>query len=134
MKKYVLDVLESPVGEDYSEVDYIVETAGFEPLETKIKRFMLGGMMTKLYAEQFDSNDYQRMFEEIPLVYAELGDDIEDLQAKIQRYNEIKAQIIAEKQGELSTSQPPEQAADEEPQASAVDPVVNSPTQSLEDK
>ena len=101
MKKYTVERLDkdSIVGLDFSEVPYKVDTAGFEPLDCKIKRFMLSGEIAQFSKSMFDSNDYKEMYESLPQIQYDSFDEMEDTKEKvrilIQKRNEIYARKLA---------------------------------------
>ena len=45
---------------------YICETAGFEPLEVKFKRFEQNGIIAALQSEMFNSHDYREIYLDNP--------------------------------------------------------------------
>lgn len=101
MKKYKVERLDkdSIIGLDFSEVPYKVDTAGFEPLDCKIKRFMLSGEIAQFSKSMFDSNDYKEMYESLPQIQYDSFDEMEDTKEKvrilIQKRNEIYARKLA---------------------------------------
>lgn len=101
MKKYTVERLDkaSIIGLDFSEVPYKVDTAGFEPLDCKIKRFMLSGEIAQFSKSMFDSNDYKEMYESLPQIQYDSFDEMEDTKEKvsilIQKRNEIYARKLA---------------------------------------
>lgn len=101
MKKYTVERLDkdSIVGLDFSDVPYKVDTAGFEPLDCKIKRFMLSGEIAQFSKSMFDSNDYKEMYESLPQIQYDSFDEIEDTKEKvrilIQKRNEIYARKLS---------------------------------------
>lgn len=73
--------------------DILVDTAGFVPLDVRIKQFLLAGEQAKISSEMFDSDDWRYMFEHVNDNTLEVGDDIEDVNRKLsvvlQRQKEI---------------------------------------------
>lgn len=71
----------------------LVDTAGFVPLDVRIKQFLISGEQAKFSAEMFDSDDWRYMFNNINENALELSDDVEDVHRKlasvIQRQNEL---------------------------------------------
>ena len=99
MKKYTIDRLGKTQGISFKDVPYKVDTAGFEPLDCKIKRFMLSGEIAQFSKSMFDSNDYKEMMSSIPDVVTDEFDDIEETKAKVKalvaKRNEIYARKMA---------------------------------------
>lgn len=94
--KYEVEKIE-PVGLSFSGVKEIVDTSGFEPLEVKIKKMMLAGQVATIRANLYDSYEIKEMYDSIPDVVDDQYDDLEEVNAKIARINEIRAQIYARK-------------------------------------
>lgn len=86
-----------PVGLSFTGVKEIVDTSGFEPLEVKIKKMMLAGQVATIRANLYDSYEIKEMYDSIPDVVDDQYDDLEEVNAKIARINEIRAQIYARK-------------------------------------
>lgn len=99
MKKYTIDRLAKIEGVSFSDTPYKVDTAGFEPLDCKIKRFILSGQIAQFSKSMFDSNDYKEMMSAVPDVVADDFDDIEEVKAKVRalvaKRNEIYARKMA---------------------------------------
>ena len=55
MKKTIIDTRDCPLV-DLQENDYLVETAGFVPLSVRFKQFTENGIMSRLRAEQYDTD------------------------------------------------------------------------------
>ena len=55
MKKTVIDTRECPLV-DLKDNDYCVETAGFVPLSVRFKQFTENGIVSRLRAEQYDTD------------------------------------------------------------------------------
>lgn len=85
----------------------LVDTAGFVPLDVRIKEFILSGEQSKLSAEMFDSDDWRYMFDHVNGNSLEVGDDIEDVSRKLQtvlnRQNEILSRKALQKSEESNT-------------------------------
>lgn len=96
MSKFALDVV-TPVGMSFKGCKKITDTAGFEPLECKIKRFILGGMVNRFTSKMFDSDDYQQMLESVPSIVSEMDDDLEDVAEKVRQVRKVQAAILASK-------------------------------------
>ena len=86
-----------PVGLSFSGVKEIVDTSGFEPLEVKIKKMMLAGQVASIRSNLYDSYEIREMYDSIPDVVDDQYDDLEEVNAKIARINEIRAEIYARK-------------------------------------
>lgn len=96
--KYEVEKIE-PVGLSFSGVREIVDTSGFEPLEVKIKKMMLAGQVASIRANLYDSYEIKEMYDSIPDVVDDQYDDLEEVNSKIARINEIRAQIYSRKFG-----------------------------------
>lgn len=94
--RYELEALK-PSGVSYKDVKEIVDTSGFEPLEVKIKKMLLAGQVANIRANLYDSYEFKEMYDSIPDVVDDQYDDFEEVNAKIARINEIRAQIYARK-------------------------------------
>lgn len=77
----------------------LVDTAGFVPLNVRIKQFLLSGEQAKLSSEMFDSDDWRYMYENINDNSLEVGDDIEDVQTKLNRVIARQNEILLRKSG-----------------------------------
>lgn len=104
MKKCEIDRVE-PIPLSFEGVERVTDTAGFEPLQTKIKRFILSGEVARLKAQEFDSFDYKQMMEGIPDAPYDPDDDLEELSEKIRQVSINQAQILARKRAEQETIQ-----------------------------
>lgn len=98
MKTYKIEELE-PRPLSFQGVKEIVDTSGFEPLEVKIKKMMLAGQVASIRANLYDSYEIREMYENIPDVVDDQYDDLEEVNAKIEQINEIRAKIYARKFG-----------------------------------
>lgn len=98
MKTYKIEVLE-PRLLSFKGVKEIVDTSGFEPLEVKIKKMMLAGQVASIRANLYDSYEIREMYENVPDVVDDQYDDLEEVNAKIAKINEIRAKIYARKMG-----------------------------------
>lgn len=114
MRKYTIERLnggDTIEGISFKDVPYKVDTAGFEPLDCKIKRFMLSGEIAQFSKSMFDSNDYREMMSSIPDVVTDEFDDIEETKAKVKliiaKRNEIYARKLAAKAAETESTVPP---------------------------
>lgn len=79
---------------------HLVDTAGFVPLDVRIKQFLVSGEQAKLSSEMFDSDDWRYMFEHINDNQLEVGDDIEDVNRKLSIVIARQQEILARKFGE----------------------------------
>lgn len=96
VKRYKVEVnVPSPLS--FSGVKEIVDTSGFEPLEVKIKKMMLAGQVASIRANLYDSYEIREMYDSIPDVVDDQYDDLEEVNSKIARINEIRAEIYARK-------------------------------------
>lgn len=92
--------------------DILVDTAGFVPLDVRIKQFLVSGEQAKISAEMFDSDDWRYMYEHINENTLEVGDDIEDVSLKLANIVAKRNEILARKAG-LNFSDTPDQASAE---------------------
>lgn len=97
--------------------DYIVETAGFVPLEVKFKQFEQNGVVAQFQTSDFTSNDYREMYLN-PDFDITPEDDFEDVEEKIaarnnfiEQYKKAKSNGLKEKAG---TEEPKEEKPKEE--------------------
>lgn len=95
-------------GLSFKGVKKITDTAGFEPLDVKIKRFMLSGEIAKLHVAQFDSYDYREMFDSIPTVEYDGDEEIEETREKIMMLMQKKREILERKMASLKNPATPE--------------------------
>lgn len=113
-------------GISFKDVQKIVDTAGFEDVKTKIKRFLVSGMESKLKSTMFDASDLREIYEDVPIVF-ELGDDVDDIKEKLHKLREKQIEVY--KRVKLSTSpqaqEPPKKAPE------PVDPVGNLTPESI---
>lgn len=93
-------------GLDFSNVKKITDTAGFEPLDVKLKRFMISGEVAQFHRSLFDSYDYREMFSAVPDFQFDEEDEIEETTAKVKAILEKRAEIIARKQKVLEQKEP----------------------------
>lgn len=68
--------------------DYITETAGFIPLEVKLKQFEQNGIIAQFQTSDFTSNDYREMYLN-PDFDITPEDDFEDVEEKISARKEF---------------------------------------------
>ncbi len=96
--KYEVETIK-PVGLSFSGVKEVVDTSGFEPLEVKIKKMLLAGQVASIRANLYDSYEIREMYDSIPDVVDDQYDDLEEVNSKIARINEIRAEIYSRKFG-----------------------------------
>lgn len=94
--RYEVETLK-PSGVSFKNVKEIVDTSGFEPLEVKIKKMMLAGQVASIRANLYDSYEIKEMYDSIPDIVDDQYDDLEEVNSKLARINEIRAQIYARK-------------------------------------
>lgn len=83
----------------------LVDTAGFVPLDVRIKKFLLAGEQYKLSAEMFDSDDWRYMFNNINDTALEVGDEVEEIQSKMQVVLARQHELLVKK-GLIKTDEP----------------------------
>lgn len=105
MKKYTIDRLEKSEGLSFKDTPYKVDTAGFEPLDCKIKRFILSGQIAQFSKSMFDSNDYKEMMSAVPDVVVDDFDDIEEVKAKVRALVAKRNEIYAKKMAAIAAEQ-----------------------------
>lgn len=98
----------------------IVETAGFVPLEVKMKRFEQAGLRAQFREQDFDSQDYRDMYLN-PDVQIYPSDDLEQVQEKLNLQAQIYNEIIQRKkniklgetaEGEAESVQPSQNSSE----------------------
>lgn len=72
--------------------EYITETAGFVPLEVKMRQFEQNGIVAQFQVSDFDSNDYRDIYLN-PDFNICPEDDFEDIQEKLAARNEYIEQL-----------------------------------------
>lgn len=75
----------------------IVETAGFIPLEVKMKRFEQAGIKAQFSTSDFDSQDYRDMYLN-PDVQIYPSDELEVVEEKLRLQRNIMQEILHKKQ------------------------------------
>lgn len=75
---------------------YQVETAGFIPLSVKMERFIQQGIIAQFSSSDFDSHDYQDMYLN-PDCQILPGDDLEEIQQKLEMQQQIALAAIQKK-------------------------------------
>lgn len=91
----------------------LVDTAGFVPLEVRIKQMLLSGEMAKINSEMYDSDDWRYMYDNVNQNALEVGDDVEDVAAKLSLVLKRRNEILASK-GVLSETTAPAQSDKDE--------------------
>lgn len=89
----------------------LVDTAGFVPLDVRIKQFLLAGEQSKINSELFDSDDWRYMFEHVNGNSLEVGDDIEDVAMKLNAIRERQSQILSRKVAKQTEEYTPDEGA-----------------------
>lgn len=91
----------------------ICETAGFEPLEVKIKRMEQNGLVAQLTGNDFSSHDLRDIYLNHPEFDITPEDEEEEIYEKLQMrqeyINKMKAEILAKSNGvnvEAGTEEP----------------------------
>lgn len=82
---------------------YQVETAGFIPLSVKMERFIQQGIIAQFSSSDFDSHDYADMYLN-PDCQILPGDDLEEIQVKLEMQQEIAMNAIQRKKLKLGDS------------------------------
>lgn len=95
--------------------EYITETAGFIPLEVKMKQFETNGLVAQFLTSDFDSNDYRDIYLN-PDFNISPEDDLEDIQEKLSAQRQY-----AEKIKQAKSNGPNEKAGTVEPEKKAAD-------------
>lgn len=80
--------------------EYITETAGFIPLEVKLKQFEQNGLIAQFSAQDFDSHDYRDIYLN-PDFNPTPEDDFEDIQEKIAARHEFIEKLKMSKNAAL---------------------------------
>ena len=75
----------------------LVDTAGFVPLEVRIKQMLLSGEMSKINSSMYDSDDWRYMYDNINQNALEVGDDIEDVASKLSLVMKRREEILQSK-------------------------------------
>lgn len=101
MKEWKLEVLTNDqvkaCGADLSkDNECITETAGFIPLEVKMKQFEQNGIIAQFKVDDFTSSDYRDMYL-TPDFDISPEDDLEDIQEKLDARNQFIEKIKAAK-------------------------------------
>lgn len=76
--------------------EYICETAGFVPLEVKMKQFEQNGLIAQFQVSDFTSNDYRDIYLN-PDFQITPEDELEEIQEKLNARNEYIQKIKGEK-------------------------------------
>lgn len=126
MTKYKIDFLNEneiqALGANLKENnEYITETAGYIPLEVKLKQFENNGIVAQFMSSDFDSNDYRDIYLN-PDFNISPEDDFEDIQEKLQMQREYAEKIKAAKSD--GNNEPPKAA-----EAGTVEPDKNIKTE-----
>lgn len=81
--------------------EYITETAGFIPLEVKLKQFEQNGLIAQFQAGDFTSHDYREMYL-TPDFDITPEDDFEDVQEKMELHRQFIEKYKKEKLEKIS--------------------------------
>lgn len=92
--------------------EYITETAGYIPLEVKLKQFEQNGVIAQFQQSDFTSHDYREMYLN-PDFDITPEDDFEEVEEKIKAKNEFILQYQKSKVGsfEKTADSPSDSAA-----------------------
>lgn len=120
MTKYKIDLLNASeieaLGANLKENnEYITETAGFIPLEVKLKQFETNGLVAQFMTSDFDSNDYRDIYLN-PDFNVSPEDDFEDIQEKLAMQREYAEKIKAAKSNGQNEPPTAAKAGTEEPE------------------
>lgn len=88
--------------------EYITETAGFVPLDVKLRRFQEAGQLMQFHNAEFTSADMREAYFS-PDFEINPEDDFEEIQEKLQARQKFLAEIKAAKSN--GVNEPPEAAA-----------------------
>lgn len=122
VKTYEVQLLKDPFYADLSEHnERLVETAGFIPLDVKLKRFEQAGIAAQYHTSEFTSNDFRNLYAN-PDFELYPDDELEEVQEKLKAYNDYrKAYIKSIKAGDLAEGKSPakqaERASEEKPKS-----------------
>lgn len=129
--KYEVEKIK-PVGLSFSGVKEIVDTSGFEPLEVKIKKMLLAGQVASIRANLYDSYEIREMYDSIPDVVDDQYDDLEEVNSKIARINEIRAEIYKRKFSANAENKPSGESKEEREGKNISSTPKSSHTQDIE--
>lgn len=91
---------------------YITDTAGFEPLDVKFKKFEQNGIIAQLHSSDFDSASLREMYlSDNMQIYPD--DDIEDIYAKLSLQREFANRVHNENEKLRTLSAKDEEQSDE---------------------
>lgn len=102
MKKIVMDSFSQEDVKNLSadlsqDNDYIVETAGFVPLQVKFKRFEEQGTILQFHSSEFTASDLRQLYLS-PDTEIYPDDDYEDIQEKLQIRQSMLQNILKSKE------------------------------------
>lgn len=96
MKKYSIPLLNekevAALSGELKHNEYICETAGFEPLEVKFKRFETAGIMNMIQSKALTSEDYREMYLNEDYSVS-IDDSPEDILEKMHKLNDHIAEV-----------------------------------------
>lgn len=110
MKKMIIDKFtendKKNIYSDFSENnEYITETAGFVPLDVKLRRFQENGQIMQFHTSEFTSGDYRDFYLSPDLeITPEM--DLEEIQEVQLKRSQFVENLIKEKSKTLETSSP----------------------------
>lgn len=98
MERKVLDFMTDKevvsLGADLGDNPVIVETAGFVPLEVKLKRFEQAGQIMQFNTSEFTANDYRELYLN-PDFQIYPDDDLEDVEEKLAGLRAYQAEVMS---------------------------------------
>lgn len=109
---------------------YITETAGFIPLSVKFKRFIENGLVAQFKESDFTSSDWRTLYRDDPELDISPDDEFDEVQAKLERREQKRLELMQARAAELSTVDPgeggaPQGVATTTPGVATVDNSVN---------
>lgn len=98
MDKKVLEFMSekevNSLGADLGDNPVIVETAGFIPLEVKLKRFEQAGQIMQFNTSEFTANDYRELYLN-PDFQIYPDDELEDVEEKLSGLRAYQSEVLA---------------------------------------
>lgn len=85
---------------------YITETAGFIPLSVKFKRFIENGIVSQFKESDFTSSDWRSLYADDPELDIALGDEFDEVEAKIELREQKRLALLEARAAELSKVRP----------------------------
>ena len=127
---FVIDRVSKPLNKwtlDEEKNPYITETAGFVPLEVKLKQFEASGYRAQLYASEFTSSDLREIYLN-PNFEISPDDDLEDIHSKLLNQKIFAEQLAQSKLSTLPDGKVGSPSLTPEPSSNNVDPNKVNPT------